>query len=160
MEFVAAPCNGLKSFLSDRNSEYWLNECPLSLQMWTPESNDLPEVVTSNVKVFADDCLIYKTNQSTTQSNKENLSAFGKWKKWLAGGITPAEMYHHPYLKKRYPVKASYQLHSHTLEETCHGASASFQIRLRQLEQLVFWESTEIAQMKYMIWHIQTTTQE
>lgn len=110
--------------------------------------------------IFADDCLIYKTNQPTTQSNKEDLNAFGKWKKWLAGGITPAETYHHPYLKKRYPAKASYQLHSHTLEETCHGASVSFQIRLRQLEQLVFWESTEIAQMKYMIWHRQTTTQE
>lgn len=42
--------------------------------------NDLPDMVTSNVKVFADDCLIYKTNQPTTQSNKEDLNALGKWK--------------------------------------------------------------------------------
>lgn len=81
----------------------WLCKCELR----SPMINDLQEVVTSNVKVFAEDCLIYKTNQTTTQSNKEDLNAFGKWKKWLAGGITPEEMYHHPYLKKRYPIKAS-----------------------------------------------------
>lgn len=85
----------------------WLCKCELlSPLLFLAYINDLPDMVTSNVKVLADDCLIYKTNQPTTQSNKEDLNALGKWKKWLAGGISPAEMYHHPYLKKRYPIKS------------------------------------------------------
>lgn len=36
----------------------WLCKCELR----SPMINDLQEVVTSNVKVFAEDCLIYKTN--------------------------------------------------------------------------------------------------
>lgn len=114
MEFVAAPCNGLKSFLSDRKQRVlieWMSFDCANVNSGVPllflaYINDLPDMVTSNVKVFADDCVIYKANQPTTQSNKEDLNALGKWKKWLAGGIPPAEMYHHPYLKKRYPIKS------------------------------------------------------
>lgn len=45
--------------------------------------NDLPEVVQSNVKLFADDCLVYRTICSTsdTVQLQQDLSALEKWER-------------------------------------------------------------------------------
>lgn len=167
MEFVAAPCNGLKRFLSDRKQRVlieWMSSDLASVNSGVPYYS-LPTSMISRIWLHPMLKYLQTTVSFIKQINQRHSRLKCSWEveKWLAGCNTPAEMYHHPYLKKRYPIKTSYQLHSHTLEETCYGASTSFQLRPRQLEQLNFWEGTsEIARMiyMYMIWHRQTTTQE
>ena len=85
--------------------------------------NDLPDVVTSNVKLFADDCLIYRTIQSTndTVQLQQDLSALDKWENDRQMAFHPQKCTTIHISKKRLPIKASYQLHSHTLEDVPWG---------------------------------------
>lgn len=80
--------------------------------------NDLPEVVTFNVKSFADDCLIYKTIQSIndTVQLQQKLSDLEKWKNDWQMAFHPQKCTTIHISNMRHPIKASYQLHSHTLE--------------------------------------------
>lgn len=85
--------------------------------------NDLPDVETSNVKLFADDCLIYKTIQSTndTVQPQQDLSALEKWENDWQMAFHPQKCSTIHISKKRHPFIASYQLHSHTLEDVPSG---------------------------------------
>lgn len=81
--------------------------------------NDLPEVVTSTLKLFEDDCLTYKKIQSTndTVQLQQDLSAFEKWENDWQIAIHPQKCTTIHISKKRHPIiEASYQLHSHTLD--------------------------------------------
>ena len=75
--------------------------------------NDLPSVVDSQAKLFADDCLLFRPIDSLHDSNKlqEDLSA-------LENGSLTGRC---PFItirvtRKKRPLETSYQLHGHTLE--------------------------------------------
>lgn len=85
--------------------------------------NDLPEVVQSNVKLFADDCLVYRTICSTsdTVQLQQDLSALEKWERDWQMAFHPQKCTTIHISRKRHPIKASYHLHGHTLEEVPSG---------------------------------------
>ncbi|KAK3104735.1 hypothetical protein FSP39_008956 [Pinctada imbricata] len=85
--------------------------------------NDLPEVTTSNVKLFADDCLIYRPIKSSrdTEQLQHDLQSLEKWESDWQMAFHPAKCTVIHVSKKRRPIKAQYQLHGHILEAVPSG---------------------------------------
>ena len=80
--------------------------------------NDLPESVNSSVKLFADDCLIYRPiiTPSDTTKLQEDLNQLAKWENDWQMAFHPQKCTTIHISKKRNPMKADYTLHGHTLE--------------------------------------------
>ncbi|KAK3108730.1 hypothetical protein FSP39_014351 [Pinctada imbricata] len=85
--------------------------------------NDLPEVTTSNVKLFADDCLIYRPIKSSRdiEQLQHDLQSLEKWELDWQMAFHPAKCTVIHVSKKRRPIKAQYQLHGHILEAVPSG---------------------------------------
>ena len=83
-------------------------------------TNDLPEYVTSNARLFADDCLLYRViNNNNDQHQLQNdLQQLEIWeKKWQMQ--FNADKYFSIHLtKKRKTAEFNYTLHDHILEVT------------------------------------------
>ena len=78
--------------------------------------NDLPNAVSSKVRLFADDCLLYReinneNDQNTLQKDLQNLA---KWATNWGMRINAKKCYM-PSLKKK--IQGSYKLDDHTLEQ-------------------------------------------
>ena len=82
--------------------------------------NDLPSVVDSQAKWFADDSLLFRPIDSLHDSNKlkEDLSALDKWESDWQISFHPQKCTTIRVTRKKRPLKleTSYQLHGHTLE--------------------------------------------
>ena len=105
---------------------------------------DLPREVHSPVRLFADDCLIYRSINKREDSEilQQDLAALQKWEEdWQMmfhqGKCTTIHI-----SKKRKPVHTDYQIHSHTLESVPGGKYLGVHI-----SKDLFWNS-----------HIQQTT--
>ena len=87
--------------------------------------NDMPEGITSKVRLFADDTIAYLTISSdqdarTLQSDLDKLT---KWEtSWLMA-FHPEKCNVLSITKKRNPIKFNYTLHGHSLE---HVTSAKY----------------------------------
>ena len=130
--------NWIESFLSDRK-QHVLVEGTMSsvadVDSGVPQGtlmgpllflafiNDLPSVVSSPVKLFADDCLIYKTIESPrdTITLQEDLNALEKWESDWQMSFHPEKCTTIHITKKRKPIDSKYQLHGHTLETVPGG---------------------------------------
>lgn len=134
MEFVAAPYTGLKVSYQTGNVDYWLKGCPQTLQMWTPEYPktqywvpyySLPTSMTSRIwyhpmfnYLQTTVSFLRQSNQSTTQPNcSRTLVLLRKGKRTVSGHFTLKCVPPSTFIKKRHPIKAPYQLHSHTVED-------------------------------------------
>jgi hypothetical protein len=76
--------------------------------------NDLPEVVSSPVRIFADDCLVYRSINKAALQN--DMSALQQWESDWQMMFHPEKCTTIHISKKRNPIHTGYRLHGHTLE--------------------------------------------
>jgi hypothetical protein len=81
--------------------------------------NDLPEYVTSNARLFADDCLLYRVinnnDQHQLQNDQQQLEILEK--KWQMQ-LNADKCFTIHLTKKRKTAEFNYTLHNHILEVT------------------------------------------
>ena len=80
--------------------------------------NDLPSRVCSTVRMFADNCLLYRTMKTVHDTNtlQSDLDSLQHWEKdWLME-FNPSKCEAITFTRKTRPVKAKYNLHGTTLE--------------------------------------------
>ena len=83
--------------------------------------NDLPQWVTSShIRLFTDDCLIYKEIRSQVDADElqADRDALQEWEQQWMIGFHPQKCQLLRITIKTSPVKASYVIHGHTLPET------------------------------------------
>ena len=85
--------------------------------------NDLPDVVSSPVRLFADDCLIYRSIKSSrdTTTLQQDLTALETWERDWQMAFHPEKCTTIHITRRRQPVRADYHLHGHTLESVPGG---------------------------------------
>jgi hypothetical protein len=85
--------------------------------------NDSPEHVNCNVRVFADDCLLYRNlnNQSDSELLQKDLTNLENWEKTWQMKFNPEKCYVIHVTKKKIPLKFDYLLHSHILQPVKNG---------------------------------------
>ena len=82
--------------------------------------NDLPEYVeNSRVRLFADDCVLYRTvsEQEDATSLQEDLDALQKWESDWKMEFHPQKCQLLRITNKKNTIKHNYKIHGHTLEE-------------------------------------------
>ena len=85
--------------------------------------NDMPENITSTVRLFADDTIAYLTVSSDNNTLQEDLNKLAKWEeKWMMQ-FHPDKCVVLPITKKKDPLELNYNLHRHNLE---HVLSATY----------------------------------
>ena len=82
--------------------------------------NDLPEVVTSNARLFADDCLLYRVVNSKHDQLKlqSDLQKLEEWEKTWQMQFNASKCFTLHITRKRKTMEFDYQLHQQTLEVT------------------------------------------
>jgi drug/metabolite transporter superfamily protein YnfA len=85
--------------------------------------NDLPDAVSSPVKLFADDCLIFRLIKSVGNTTilQQDIFALESWERDWQMTFHPKKCTTIHITKKKRPVKVDYLLHSHTLESIPGG---------------------------------------
>ncbi|KAK3096436.1 hypothetical protein FSP39_000095 [Pinctada imbricata] len=80
--------------------------------------NDMPEVTTSDIRLFADDSLLYRRITSTRDSDtlQQDLAALEKWETTWQMAFNPEKCTVIHVTNRRKPRITKYQLHGHTLE--------------------------------------------
>ena len=78
----------------------------------------LARYVNCNVRLFADDCLLYRNvnNQSDSELLQKDLINLENWKKTWEMKFYPEKCYVIHVTKKKIPLKSNYKLHSHILQ--------------------------------------------
>ena len=91
--------------------------CPGPL-LFLAFTNDLPSVVDSQARLFADDCLLFRQIDSLHDSNRlqEDLSALEKWESDWQMSLHPQKCTTIRVTSKKRSLNTNYQLHGHTLE--------------------------------------------
>ena len=80
--------------------------------------NDLPENLTTNSRLFADDTAVYNrvVNAQDQSQLQKDLQQLAVWEKNWDMEFHPAKCNTLPVTRKRHPLKHDYQLQGHTLE--------------------------------------------
>ena len=80
--------------------------------------NDMPDCTRSDIRLFADDSLLYRQIRSRqdTITLQEDLAALEKWEKDWQMSFNPEKCTVIHVTNKRKPLITKYQLHGHTLE--------------------------------------------
>ena len=129
----------IQSFLSNRSQRVILENSQSSLIHVTsgvPQGtvlgpvlflvyiNDLPDSIShSTLRLFADDCLLYKTTQSSQDAidHQQDLLAMQSWEEtWLMKFNISKYFVMRVTRSKKYKVLYDYQLHSSTLNSVAH----------------------------------------
>jgi len=85
--------------------------------------NDMPDNITSTVRLFADDIITYLTVSSDSNTLQEDLNKLAKSEeKWMMP-FHPDKCVVLPITKKKDPLELNYNLHGHNLE---HVSSANY----------------------------------
>lgn len=81
--------------------------------------NDLPSVVSSHVRLFADDCIIYRTikKDGDALALQEDLNQLQSWAQQWSMSFHPEKCELLRITNKRQPTKTSYVMSEHTLKE-------------------------------------------
>ena len=123
----------IKDFLSNRQQQVLLNgvqSSKLSVDSGVPQGtvlgptlfllfiNDLHEHVSCSVRLFADDCLLYRITNNANDSNElqKDLSNLEKWEMDWQMKFNPEKCYVINISKKTKPNVFKYKLHDHILE--------------------------------------------
>ena len=82
--------------------------------------NDLPEKVSSTARLFADDCLLYRTITSAGDSRalQEDLDRLQEWEHDWQMLFNPDRCEMIRITNKRKAIEGSYNIHGHTLKQT------------------------------------------
>ena len=82
--------------------------------------NDLPDKVSSTARLFADDCLLYRTISSAGDSRalQEDLDRLQEWERDWQMLFNPDKCEMIRITNKRKVVEGSYNIHGHTLKQT------------------------------------------
>ena len=80
--------------------------------------NDLPEHVNCNVRLFADDCLLYRKVNNSRDAGllQTDLTNLENWESSWQMKFNPEKCYTLHVSKKLKPTNFNYKLHNHTLE--------------------------------------------
>ena len=125
----------IKSFLADRSQQVVLDgksSSPAPVTSGVPQGtvlgpllfliyiNDLPSRATSSVRLFADDCLLYKVIKGHQDAERlqADLNQFQEWEKDWQMLFNPDKCEHIRITNKRNIIQTSYNIHGHTLKET------------------------------------------
>jgi hypothetical protein len=78
----------------------------------------LHEYVNCNVRLFADDCLLYRNvnNKSDSELLQKKLTNLENWEKTWQMKFNPEKCYFIHVTKKKIPFKFNYKLHNHILQ--------------------------------------------
>ena len=79
----------------------------------------MPEHVSCNVRLFADDCLLYRNvnnDQSDSELLQKDLTNLENWEKTGQMKFNPEKCYVIHVSKKKNPLKFNYKLHNHILQ--------------------------------------------
>ena len=81
--------------------------------------NDLPEGIGSDVRLFADDTIMYMTISSPTDSDQlqSDLDRLGNWEQLWQMKFHPDKCKVLTITNKKNPIKHNYSLHGHPLEQ-------------------------------------------
>ena len=85
--------------------------------------NDLPEYTKSDVRLFADDCLLYRKVNSLADARQlqQDLSSLEYWEKQWQMEFHPQKCTVIHVTRKQRPIEHKYLLHGHTLEAVQSG---------------------------------------
>ena len=80
--------------------------------------NDLPENIHTSAKLFADDCLLYREVNTTSDTNKpqEDLGMLQKWESKWQMAFNADKCFVIRASTKRKTTKQDYTIHNHILE--------------------------------------------
>jgi len=127
--------NWIHSFLSDRHQRVVVNQVTsksLPVRSGVPQGtvlgpvlflafiNDMPQSVrSSNVRLFADDAIIYRSVETSSDSEhlQHDLAALERWELDWSMSFNPAKCSHISFTRRRNPIINSYSLHETTLEK-------------------------------------------
>ena len=125
----------IKSFLADRRQQVVLDgksSSPAPVTSGVPQGtvlgpllflvyiNDLPSRATSSVRLFADDCLLYRVIKGHQDAERlqADLNQLQEWEKDWQMLFNPDKCEHIRITNKRNIIQTSYNIHGHTLKET------------------------------------------
>ena len=125
----------IQSFLADRNQNVVLDEKQSSRAAVTSEVpqgtvlgpplllvyiNDLPSRVSSSVRLFADDCILYRVirDQQDAASLPTDLNHLQEWEREWQMFFNRAKCEHIRITNKRKVIQTSYNIHGQILKET------------------------------------------
>ena len=97
--------------------------------------NDLPEKTTSDARLFADDCLLYRpvTVKADTDTLQRDLDALIRWEEDWQMAFHPEKCVVIQVTNKRNPITANYTIHGHRLDvvdsSKCLGVTISKDLR-------------------------------
>lgn len=85
--------------------------------------NDLPQSTSSEARLFADDCLVYRKikNVKDAETLQDDLNKLQEWESRWQMNFHPEKCIVIRITNKRNPLIRNYQLHGHTLEAVEHG---------------------------------------
>ena len=125
----------IEAFLSDRTQRVVIDgqmSTPAKVTSGVPQGtvlgpllflvfiNDLPAAVSSTTRMFADDCLMYRSISSIddTKQLQEDLDNLQQWESdWLMS-FNPDKCEVMSITNKKMPIHASYSIHGHQLKST------------------------------------------
>ena len=125
----------IKSFIAYRSQQVvldWKSSSPAPVTSGVPEGtvlgpllfliyiNDLPSRATSSVRLFANDCLLYRVIKGHQDAERlqADLNQFQEWEKDWQMLFNPDKCEHIRITNKRNIIQTSYNIHGHTLKET------------------------------------------
>ncbi len=81
--------------------------------------NDLPEETSSDARLFADDCLLYREIKTSadTEILQRDLTALERWESTWQMAFHPQKCTVNHISTKRHPTQTDYILHGHTLQQ-------------------------------------------
>ena len=82
--------------------------------------NDLPSIVSSTARLFADDCLLYRviSNPEDAASLQEDIDRLQEWERYWQMVYNPNKCEHIRITNKRKIVQSTYKIHGQVLKET------------------------------------------
>ena len=85
--------------------------------------NDMPEVTSSDIRLFADDSLLYRriTSGRDTEILQQDLAALERWEASWQMDFNPEKCTVMHVTNKKRPLITNYRLHGHTLEREQHS---------------------------------------
>ena len=85
--------------------------------------NDLPDVVTSTPRLFADDCLLYRSisSKQDSQALQQDLNALQVWEQQWGMAFNPDKCEVITVTRKRKPITSYYTIHNTQLKTVSQG---------------------------------------
>ena len=85
--------------------------------------NDISNGVTSSIRLFADDCLLYRTinDEKDTESLQSDLDQLVEWSERWQMDFNPTKCNTLKLTKKKSPINRDYTMKGHTLENVNHS---------------------------------------